>query len=212
MKKTTVIFDWNGTLIDDVDLCLNLLNAMLKKRDLKTLDVKRYREIFTFPVIEYYKKAGMDVEKESFDDLAVEFMDPYVEQYRSCSLVPHAEEVLLKLKEKGLRCVVLSATKQDYLEEQVSAFNIDHYFDELVGIQDIKAAGKIERAKQWMNTQGIDPQECVMIGDSIHDSEVATELSIDCLLSTSGHQSRERLESCGRVIIEDLMQILDYIL
>lgn len=211
MKKTTVIFDWNGTLIDDVDLCLSLLNKMLIKRNLDTLSVERYREIFTFPVIEYYKKAGMDVENESFDDLAVEFMDPYVEQYRTCSLVLHAEEVLANLKEKGLRCIVLSATKQDYLEEQVSAFNIAHYFDELVGIQDIKAAGKIERAKQWMNMQGIDPKECIMIGDSIHDSEVATELKIDCLLSTTGHQNRERLKACHRPIVDDLMQIFDYI-
>lgn len=211
MKKTTVIFDWNGTLIDDVDLCLSLLNKMLIKRNLDTLSVERYREIFTFPVIEYYKKAGMDVENESFDDLAVEFMDPYVEQYRTCSLVLHAEEVLAKLKEKGLRCIVLSATKQDYLEEQVSAFNIAHYFNELVGIQDIKAAGKIERAKQWMSTQGIDPKECIMIGDSIHDSEVAAELKIDCLLSTTGHQNRERLKACHRPIVDDLMQIFDYI-
>lgn len=211
MKKTTVIFDWNGTLIDDVDLCLSLLNKMLFKRNLDTLSVERYREIFTFPVIEYYKKAGMDVENESFDDLAVEFMDPYVEQYRTCSLVLHAEEVLAKLKEKGLRCIVLSATKQDYLEEQVSAFNIAHYFNELVGIQDIKAAGKIERAKQWMSTQGIDPKECIMIGDSIHDSEVAAELKIDCLLSTTGHQNRERLKACHRPIVDDLMQIFDYI-
>ena len=198
-------------MIDDVDLCLSLLNKMLIKRNLDTLSVERYREIFTFPVIEYYKKAGMDVENESFDDLAVEFMDPYVEQYRTCSLVLHAEEVLAKLKEKGLRCIVLSATKQDYLEEQVSAFNIAHYFNELVGIQDIKAAGKIERAKQWMSTQGIDPKECIMIGDSIHDSEVAAELKIDCLLSTTGHQNRERLKACHRPIVDDLMQIFDYI-
>ena len=211
MKKTTVIFDWNGTLIDDIDLCLNLLNKMLIKRNLQPLDVKRYREIFTFPVIEYYKKAGMDVENESFDDLAVEFMDPYVEQYRTCSLVPHCEEVLVELRKQGLRCIVLSATKQDYLEEQVSAFGIDGFFDELVGIQDIKAAGKIDRAKQWMSTQGIDPKECIMVGDSIHDSEVASELKIDCLLSTTGHQNRERLESCGRPVIDDLTQLLDYI-
>lgn len=211
MKKTTVIFDWNGTLIDDVDLCLNLLNTMLVKRNLQPLSVERYREIFTFPVIEYYKKAGIDVENESFDDLAVEFMDPYVEQYRTCSLVSHCKEVLTCLKEKGLRCVVLSATKQDYLEEQVSAFGIEEFFDELVGIQDIKAAGKIERAKQWMSTQGIDKEECIMVGDSIHDSEVAAELGIDCLLSTTGHQNRERLTACGRIIIDDLMQIFDYI-
>ena len=190
---------------------MNLLNTMLVKRNLQPLSVERYREIFTFPVIEYYKKAGIDVENESFDDLAVEFMDPYVEQYRTCSLVSHCKEALTCLKEKRLRCVVLSATKQDYLEEQVSAFGIEEFFDELVGIQDIKAAGKIERAKQWMSTQGIDKEECIMVGDSIHDSEVAVELGIDCLLSTTGHQNRERLEACGRIIIDDLMQIFDYI-
>lgn len=211
MKKTTVIFDWNGTLIDDLELCLALLNSMLKKRGLAEYDVAGYREIFTFPVIDYYRKAGFDFKKESFDELSVEFMDQYVAEYKKCPLVPNCEAVLAKLHDRGVSCVVLSATKQDYLEEQIAAFNLTGHFDDLVGIRNIKAAGKIERAKQWMKDKGLNPDECIMVGDSIHDSEVARELGIDCLLITSGHQSRKRLETCHRPVIDDLAQILDYV-
>lgn len=210
MKKT-VIYDWNGTLLDDLDLCIELLNNMLSKRDIPTVDKIKYKEIFTFPVKDYYLAAGFDFFKESFESLAPEFMNPYVERYTECSLVKNVKEVLESLKNMNMNIVVLSATKHDYLIEQVSAFNIDHYFTEMIGIKDIHAKGKIEEARDWMLKNDLNPDECIMIGDSIHDSEVAESLGIDCLLITTGHQSKHRLETTKRPIIDNHLQLLEYL-
>ena len=58
MKKVeNILFDFNGTIVDDLDLCLNLLNTMLSMCNHKKVSKEKYFEIFTFPVIEYYKKA-----------------------------------------------------------------------------------------------------------------------------------------------------------
>ena len=70
-----VIWDWNGTLFDDTPLCVEIMGGMLAKRGLAPLDEGRYREVFTFPVRDYYARLGFDFGRESFADLAVEFHD-----------------------------------------------------------------------------------------------------------------------------------------
>ena len=70
MKYKYIVFDFNGTIIDDVDLCLNLLNEMLEVEDLPLVSLEKYKNIFTFPIIEYYKKAGFTFQKHSFKELS----------------------------------------------------------------------------------------------------------------------------------------------
>ena len=73
-KIQTIVWDWNGTLLDDVELCRHTINRLLVKRGLKRLDLEQYRRVFQFPIIEYYRKAGFDLEAEPFEVLAHEYM------------------------------------------------------------------------------------------------------------------------------------------
>jgi phosphoglycolate phosphatase len=73
----TIIWDWNGTLLDDVDMCIESINILLKRRNLDMLSRKRYRDIFTFPVRDYYETAGFNFSKEPWDKVAHEFIDLY---------------------------------------------------------------------------------------------------------------------------------------
>ena len=69
MKKnfTTILWDWNGTLLNDTDFCISIVNGLLRARDKEALTKARYLEIFNFPVKDYYKKAGFDFSKEELD-------------------------------------------------------------------------------------------------------------------------------------------------
>ena len=93
-KQTTIIWDWNGTLIDDLHICLESINAMLKRRHLPLLSSSVYRQIFDFPVINYYLKLGFDLEKESFDHVSVEFHDEYLKRLNTGELHKHALYIL----------------------------------------------------------------------------------------------------------------------
>ena len=55
-NKEYIIFDWNGTLIDDAFVFVDILNVLLEKRHLEKIDLKKYRELFCFPIKEFYKK------------------------------------------------------------------------------------------------------------------------------------------------------------
>ena len=66
-KYTHVIWDWNGTLLDDNWLCVEVMNTLLSSRNLPLLTLERYRDIFDFPVKNYYEKLGFNFKKESFE-------------------------------------------------------------------------------------------------------------------------------------------------
>ncbi|MCJ7554278.1 MAG: HAD family hydrolase, partial [Ignavibacteriaceae bacterium] len=76
-KTRHIIWDWNGTLFNDVVLCKDIMNNILKRFDLPLLSLEKYREVFTFPVEDYYKKAGLDFNITPFEILGKDFMDEY---------------------------------------------------------------------------------------------------------------------------------------
>jgi len=110
-----VIWDWNGTLINDVWLVVEIMNKMLKKRNLPKIDSKKYREFFDFPVMNYYSKLGFDFSNESFEKLNVEFISEYYKRFNECKLFDEAEEVLKKIRDMGISQSILSASKEDVL-------------------------------------------------------------------------------------------------
>ena len=194
MNYKYLIFDFNGTLYDDRKTCLLTINRMLEKRGMKELNFDEYTHIFTFPIIEYYRRAGLDLEKESFDDLAREWLRNYFSlEDETASLYDDALPTLNKLR-KDHKIILLSATKQDILEVQLEKLGIKDLFDYIVGISDIYAASKIEEAKLFMALANIDPKEVLYIGDTLHDKEVSDELGTKIIFVENGHNPKDLLE------------------
>ncbi len=54
----SIIWDWNGTLLNDLDLCISAINVLLGKRELPLLNRQTYKAVFSFPVKDYYKAVG----------------------------------------------------------------------------------------------------------------------------------------------------------
>ena len=204
----TIIWDWNGTLLNDLDICISTINVLLKKRDLPLLDRGSYKEVFSFPVKDYYQAVGFDFEKEDFAIPAREFIDLYDCRVSECNLHSLAVEVLTHMKSKGYRQFVLSAMKQNMLEETLKQNGIFHFFEGIAGLNDHYAVSKIERGIQLINQFKIDKKDAVIIGDTIHDYEVAKELDLKCLLITDGHQSADRLKETGAKTISGLNHLL----
>ena len=125
----------------------------------------------------------------------------------ACPPSAHAAETLAELSRRGWRQSVLSASRRDYLIEQVAARGLQGYFTELLGLADIYGVSKVQVGKQWLAQSGIAPAACVMVGDTQHDAEVAKALGTKCVLYTGGHQSRARLEAVCPNVIDDLAQL-----
>jgi len=179
---------------------------MLSKRFLKTFEnTNEYHQVFSFPVIDYYRKIGFDFEKEPFEDLAVEYIDSYYSG--SFTLHENAEEVLSRIHEKGIKQVILSASEINNLKKQLSVFDIEKYFDEILGISDIYAGSKTEIGLEFIKKANV--EKALLIGDTEHDFETACALGADCVLISNGHQSREKLIALGVPVLKNISDILE---
>ncbi len=207
----TIIWDWNGTLIDDLQICVDTINVSLGKRHLPKLGVGKYREIFTFPVMDYYRRVGFDFSREPYDILANEFIERYYEQLSSASLFPDVKETLEYFRNRGMTQLILSAMEQDSLQRSVEHYGISGYFDRIQGADDIFAHGKIHFLEKLIARTGIDPGKTCMVGDTLHDVEVAASRDIPCVLVSRGHQSPARLTVNGNLVIPDLGSLVRFL-
>ncbi len=208
MPEVTIIWDWNGTLLNDLWLCLSSINQLLEKRNLPQLDRHSYKELFSFPVKDYYAAVGFDFEREDFEIPANEFIDLYNSRMNYCMLQPTAQEVLTCFSKKGARQFVLSAMQQAMLLQSLAHNQILHYFEGIAGLDNHYAVSKIERGEQLICEFGIEKENSWIIGDTDHDFEVARALGIQCILISDGHQSAERLNNTGAPVMGDLKSLL----
>jgi phosphoglycolate phosphatase len=210
-KYSHIIWDWNGTLFDDVAWCVECMNTMLMKRKLPVIhDISTYHSVFCFPVAQYYRNVGFDFHQEPFEDLAKEYIDLYhSNKSGNCKLYTNAEKVLATIKNRRLTQCILSASEMSNLHSQMSEFDIEDYFDEILGLPDIHAKSKIDIGFDYMSRKKI--KDALLIGDTVHDYEVATALGIDCVIIPNGHQSREKLLLYEIPIIEDISHVIAYI-
>ena len=194
--KRLIIWDFNGTIIDDTATCLSIENKMLKDRGMKYgYTVEDYRNLFCFPIINYYKKLGYTFENESYQEISNEFHRDYAALFNDIPLMDGFLDKIHESMDKGYDNVIFSATEQNLLNKQVKDLGINHYFKALIGIDDNMAFSKIEHAKRWIEENNINPDECFYIGDTLHDLETVKALKIKAYaLVACGHQSFEVLE------------------
>ncbi len=206
MKKyKCIIWDWNGTLLDDVELNLSICNTLLSERGKQPIPSKAYYlQEFTFPVYDFYKKVGFDLENEDFSLIARRYASLYNENYPHADVFPDAVRILSEIKHSGKQQLIISATEQGYLLKQVRYFELEQYFTDILGTGDVLGKSKVQIAQKWMNENSFLAQDVLFVGDTLHDYEVARSLGCDCALVCRGHNSRKRLEETDCEVFDDL--------
>ncbi len=206
-KYKHIIWDWNGTIFNDVTLGIDIINKLLIERGLSTLTVEIYKEVFTIPVKDYYAGLGFDFSKEPFEKVGKLWMDEYERRKFECGLYNGVEDLMKKNQSLGIGQSILSAYSQHTLEEMVDHFSLRKYFTHIVGLDNIYAAGKLHLGKELMKRLGNGKGETLVIGDTIHDYEVATEIGADCVLVASGHQSKDVLLKATNNVIDSIDEL-----
>ena len=203
-KYRHLIWDWNGTLLDDAWLCRDIMNGQLRLRGLPVLSQEKYEEIFDFPVEKYYRAVGFDWSRESFQEAGTEFIVEYEKRKKECALQAEAEGLLERIAKGGWSQAVLSAYSHHSLDEFLGHFGVRRHFRSIAGSRDHYASGKVEHGLRMLQELHVSPRETLLIGDTTHDAEVARAMGVDCLLVPCGHNSRARLEACGVPLVETL--------
>ena len=209
-RYARIVFDFNGTLLDDVWLGIRTVNAMLKKRALPTIDtLDDYYRVFGFPIEDYYRRLGFDFEREPYDVLAHEWIDGYRSEERNVTLREGAHELLAFIQGQNKPMYILSATEEKMLKEQLRDLSVLPYFCEVFGRGDIYAYDKTAIAASLVAK--FSNGKTLYIGDTDHDAESAVAMGADCFLVAGGHQSRELLRKTECLIFADLWEVLSYL-
>ena len=206
VRFDSIIWDWNGTLLDDVEIAISIINKLLFDRGLNPIDIHQYLDVFTFPVREYYLKIGFDLETEPFEIPASQFITAYNSALDSCLLHNYTYDVLSMMKLGGRRQFILSAMEQSQLERSVFEFGISDFFEDLCGLDNHFATSKVENGKILLRQKGLNPEHTLLVGDTIHDFEVAKAIGCRCILVAHGHQSKARLLSTGAKVLDHLSE------
>jgi len=203
-----VIWDWNGTLLNDVELCVFILNDLLAKNQRPAISLDQYRKTFFFPVAKFYKSLGLPSSGPDYYEMASTYIQAYRKKFKECSLTKDATEVAHILSDMGISQSVLSAGKQKDVENFVHHYDLSTWMTLISGASNIEAKGKEECAKKHIAKLPFEPYEVLLIGDTLHDLEVANLIGCEILLFSGGHVDKCRLDSVSKPVINSLTQIL----
>lgn len=210
MRYTHIIWDWNGTLLNDVSASLASINDMLKIREMPPIDIDVYRECIGVPIRKFYERV-FDMEKEDYSIIINQYNSGYLKHLEACKLTDGAIEAIEYIRKKGSRQAVVSSSNNEQLCENIKKYGLDGCFEAVLGSADFYAGSKIDRAKAYLEKSGAKSENILVVGDLEHDAEMAEELGADCVLLTSGHEHISRLEQTKAKIVDNLFELLDYI-
>ena len=198
--KNYIIWDWNGTIIDDVGIALDAVNDMLREQDRPEITLEEYRKAMDTPILRFYEQF-FDMDVTDFDWIAERFQSYYETHKDQLRLHEGVEGLLESCRQRGCHQVILSSSATRIIQFYAVLFGVADYFEAVLGADDLLASGKIERAVEYFEQNKIPKEETVMIGDSVHDFEVSQTLGIDCILMSGGHQDLQSLQACGCPVI-----------
>lgn len=205
-----IFWDWNGTLLDDVKVAFHSVNDMLEKRGREPLSMEKYLRYMETPIIRFYAHI-FDLNQVSFSVLIQEFQAGYARYIGDARLMEGVCHVLSKARQKGIRQFIVTSAEENSVRSLAERYGILDYFEAIIGAQDTKAESKIERAADAARGLGVEPGQILVIGDTLHDKEMADALGARALLVVRGHQGRKELEASGGEVRDHILEGLEWL-
>ncbi|MGN0527505.1 MAG: HAD family hydrolase [Eubacterium sp.] len=205
MKYKNIIWDWNGTILDDTAAAFEATNILLKKYGYPTITLEFYRDNIDTPVVNFYNKI-FDLSKQSMETLDKEWGVLYNELSKKIGLHKDIDKALDYFRKENCRQIILSAFKTAEITKYAESLNVKQYFGDILGTEGIAMESKTVRGKRYIRENNLDPKETLYIGDTLHDYETAQQLGTDCILVSCGQQSPKLLNKCETTVCESFAE------
>lgn len=211
MKYKHIVWDWNGTLLNDKDLAVTAINVLLRQYDLPTINLNKYLEIFSFPVEDYYKRLGFDFEKTPFSKVGTEFINEYTSRMLNVEMHDNAKNMLQYVNKINIPQSLLSAAKQQMLDELMQYHSIAKYFMYVAGLDNHYANSKLDIGKILVQKLDLPTEQILFVGDTLHDVSVADAIGANCVLLSHGHTNYNRLTQSGKKVFSNFNELKDWL-
>lgn len=211
MKIKHIIWDWNGTLVNDLRLSVDIFNTMTDEYGKSRISVAQYLADFRFPVIDFYTQHGFDFSKEDFGQISDFYINAYNSRRFECDLHEDAAATVRALKDLGCTHSVLSAYKTPFLTESIMHYGIEDCFESIAGLDDNFGNSKVELGKRHVAQIKAAKDEILMVGDTEHDKHTADAMGVRSVLLSAGHNHRDRLKKLGVPVLDSHKEIFDFL-
>ena len=206
MKYKNIIWDWNGTILNDAPVAFEATNILLERYGYPTITLEYYRDNVVTPILNFYSKI-FDLNRNDMEILDDEWGVLYNHLSDKIKLHSDIEEMLSAFANNNLNQIILSAFKTNEITKYARKFSVENYFDDILGTQNIVMESKTIRGRRYMQKHGFAPKQTLYIGDTVHDYNTARDLGVDCILFSGGQQSPKLLKQCGVPVYDSFADI-----
>ena len=202
-----IIWDFNGTLLNDTQLSLDVDNNVFEKLGIPAITLDDYRNNMTMPVLVFYPAVGVDYSVDSYETIARLWLDEFNQKAVGVGLVSGALDAIRFFHGQGRSQSVLSASYEPSLRKQCEALGLTPYMADISGLEDESASKKTEIGRRQLRELGLEGRDVVLIGDTLTDAHLAEDLGADCILVSWGHNDLKRLLSSGLPVARDFGEL-----
>ncbi|MDB4721317.1 HAD family hydrolase [Verrucomicrobiales bacterium] len=200
-----IIFDWSGTLVDDLNPVIEATNQVLMHYGKSSLTRKEFCDSFCLPFVDFYKSVLPGVPISELEEMYTLFFD---ESEESVEILPGAVDLLNFCKESGFGAFLLSSIKNDHYVRQSEYLNLNIYFEKVY----TEALDKRIWIRSLIDDCSLNSQETIFVGDMQHDIEAGHSAGVFTVAVLGGYTSEEMLlESAPDLVIDNLYQLSDYL-
>jgi phosphoglycolate phosphatase len=207
-----IIWDWNGTIINDAQISLDVFNTLASNYNIASVDFDDYRNEFGFPVIDFYKRHGFDFSKVDFRKIGRDFIEMYHKLLPENPLHKGIADILKSFLDSGITQSVLSAHNADMLRADVERLGLSEFFVKVDGLSDIYANSKTRLGIAHIQALGISPNDILMVGDTEFDVLGAAAHGIATVGVSWGYGKVAAMEKAGAAaIVHTMEELLSFI-
>jgi phosphoglycolate phosphatase len=196
-----IIFDWSGTLVDDLPAVWRATNYVLAQADQEEMSLERFRAEFSLPFTTFYDRHTPHIPLRRLENW---FHSRYREVQDSVCELPHAREFLEFCRARKLRTFLLSTIHRDHFATQSGITGFTAYLEKpYVDVWD-----KREKIHEILAENQLFPDETLFIGDMQHDIETARHGAIQSCAVLTGYNTLQQLRAAEPdLIVEHLGEL-----
>tara|TARA_Y100000996_G_scaffold411044_1_gene394473 strand:+ start:354 stop:998 length:645 start_codon:yes stop_codon:yes gene_type:complete len=211
MKFDCIVWDWNGTIVNDAWVFVDVMNFFLKMKGLPKTSLDDYKKNFGFPIQNYWKTLGFKFNNKEFNLLNKSFIEEYQKRIFLPKLQPGIVDLIKKINRLKIKQFVLSASENSLLHKSVGFYKINSLFEDVVGVDNLNAVGKISLAKVLFKKNNLHLNKTLVIGDTKYDLDVAQALGCSALLVSYGHIEHKRLLDLKVPLVRSVKEIESFL-
>ncbi|HYG22594.1 MAG TPA: NUDIX domain-containing protein [Verrucomicrobiae bacterium] len=200
-----IIFDWSGTLVDDLPAVWKATNHVLNQAQCAEMTLDTFRAEFCLPFTLFYDK---HTPKVPLSQLEIWYNSEFPNVQGSICALPHAREFLQFCRARNLKTFILSAIHPDHFAVQMQSIDFNGLLDEcFVGVRD-----KRHKIHEILSSHALAPDETLFIGDMQHDIETAVHGGVHSCAVLTGYNTLEQLRQAKPDLIVEHLGELQHIL